>query len=306
MSKEKLVVTNYDNFKNAEFFKKQYIQAKAMMDEVNDFYRSFCMSKLLTAQDLKNINPYLIENHVWSSYFIFPDFDNHTYLSNKLRDKDVSWIRKPTKSLAALKLFAKEYTANAIDDFCKIIEHSPEYDCYFVLDKYNILHEFIPVKCKDTITIDFLGDDIIISGYYFDYSEHGGRFGSAVSQIDKRTVSIIINGSNNNVEKVETSCKEVETGNANGKSYWDKHISYAMTSRDENCISTRKWYDIRNKIKVRYDRHKELYRHSCIGDGMTNEQFFTSLMKEFKDEYKEYFGKPITYDFVERCCTVWW
>ena len=207
MPNKKLVVTNYDNFKNAAFFKKQYIEAQRMIKDVNDFYHSFCMSKLLTAQDLKKINPYLIENHVWSSYFIFPDFEDHTYLSNKLRDNDVSWITKPIKSLEKIKKFAKEYTANAIDDFCKIIEHSPEYDCYFVLDKYNILHEFIPVKCKDTITIDFSGDDIIVSGYYFDYSETGGRFGSSISRIDKRTVSIVINGSNNNVEEIKQVVK---------------------------------------------------------------------------------------------------
>ena len=41
---DKLVVTNYDNFKNAEFFKKQYLQAQEMIKEVNDFYKSFCMS----------------------------------------------------------------------------------------------------------------------------------------------------------------------------------------------------------------------------------------------------------------------
>lgn len=103
MPNKKLVVTNYDNFKNAAFFKKQYIEAQRMIKDVNDFYHSFCMSKLLTAQDLKKINPYLIENHVWSSYFIFPDFEDHTYLSNKLRDNDVSWITKPIKSLEKIK-----------------------------------------------------------------------------------------------------------------------------------------------------------------------------------------------------------
>ena len=30
---DKLVVTNYDNFKNAEFFKKQYLQAQEMIKE---------------------------------------------------------------------------------------------------------------------------------------------------------------------------------------------------------------------------------------------------------------------------------
>ncbi len=36
---DKLVVTNYDNFKNAEFFKQQYLQAQEMIKEVNDLYK---------------------------------------------------------------------------------------------------------------------------------------------------------------------------------------------------------------------------------------------------------------------------
>ena len=48
-----LIITNYDNFKNADFFKQQYLKAQEMIKEVNDFYKSFCMSKLLTSSDLK-------------------------------------------------------------------------------------------------------------------------------------------------------------------------------------------------------------------------------------------------------------
>ena len=38
--KEKLVVTNYDNFKNANFFIKQYFHAQEMLKEVEEFLKT--------------------------------------------------------------------------------------------------------------------------------------------------------------------------------------------------------------------------------------------------------------------------
>ena len=85
---DKLVVTNYDNFKNAEFFKKQYLQAQEMIKEVNDFYKSFCMSKLLTIKDLISLKPYLIINCPWTRHFIFPDYKYETYINARLNGKE--------------------------------------------------------------------------------------------------------------------------------------------------------------------------------------------------------------------------
>lgn len=73
---EKLVVTNYDNFKNADFFIKQYFQAQQMLKEVEDFFESFRMSKLLTSEQLINIHPnmFLYEYGAeWTEAFIEHD-----------------------------------------------------------------------------------------------------------------------------------------------------------------------------------------------------------------------------------------
>ena len=42
---ENLVVTNYDNFKDATFFIEQYFEAEKRMKNIQDFFQSFYMSK---------------------------------------------------------------------------------------------------------------------------------------------------------------------------------------------------------------------------------------------------------------------
>ena len=305
--KEKLVVTNYDNFKNADFFKQQYLKAQEMLKETNDFYKSFCMSKLLTIKDALNTSPYILQTTYWVNYFVFPSHIHDIQVAKILKGekyKEPRYSMYESVSDDEAKLQCKEYTKTVLYDFNKIIEHSPEYDCYFVLDKYNIIHEFIPVACKDTISIDFSGDDVIVSGYFFDYGEHGARFGKAESYVNKITKKIIINGATNNVDKVITECKCVETGNAGGKSYWDNHISYAMSSRDEKSVCTRKWYGYRRQIKERYDHQRKLM-HNFYSPGLTIEDYKECLLKQFAEPYKEYFGKEITMDYINRCCEAW-
>ena len=79
---EKLVVTNYDNFKNADFFIKQYFQAQQMLKEVEEFFESFRMSKLLTSEQLINIHPNMFLREYgaeWTEAFIEHDTIEKTH-----------------------------------------------------------------------------------------------------------------------------------------------------------------------------------------------------------------------------------
>ena len=305
---DKLVVTNYDNFKNADFFKKQYLQAQEMIKEVNDFYKSFCMSKLLTSKDLVMLKPYLLINCPWSSHFIFPDYKYDMYINARLNGKKCDEWDLPSgddenKSFAEILKDARDYTNICISDLNTIFSKDSQYDCYYVLDQNNCVQEFIPVKCKDTISIDFSGDDIKISGYYYSYSETGAPHGNARSDINKVIRTIYINSSNNNVIDVKSNYEHQESGDANGKTYWDKHISYDMTDRTSKSVKTHHWNGLRRTIKNDYDHFRQLARNFIAV--YTSEDYKMMMLEKYAKEFEQEFHRPITKEYIERCCCAW-
>ena len=305
---DKLVVTNYDNFKNADFFKKQYLQAQEMIKEVNDFYKSFCMSKLLTSKDLVMLKPYLLINCPWSSHFIFPDYKYDMYINARLNGKKCDEWNLPSgddesKSFAEILKDARDYTNICISDLNTIFSKDSKYDCYYVLDQNNCVQEFIPVKCKDTISIDFSGDDIKISGYYYSYSETGAPHGNVRSDINKVIRTIYINSSNNNVIDVKSNYEHQESGDANGKTYWDKHISYDMTDRTSKSVKTHHWNGLRRTIKNDYDHFRQLARNFIAV--YTSEDYKMMMLEKYAKEFEQEFHRPITKEYIERCCCAW-
>ena len=305
---DKLVVTNYDNFKNADFFKKQYLQAQEMIKEVNDFYKSFCMSKLLTSKDLVMLKPYLLINCPWSSHFIFPDYKYDMYINARLNGKKCDEWNLPSgddenKSFAEILKDARDYTNICISDLNTIFSKDSQYDCYYVLDQNNCVQEFIPVKCKDTISIDFSGDDIKISGYYYSYSETGAPHGNARSDINKVIRTIYINSSNNNVVDVKSNYEHQESGDANGKTYWDKHISYDMTDRTSKSVKTHHWNGLRRTIKNDYDHFRQLARNFIAV--YTSEDYKTMMLEKYAKEFEKEFHRPITKEYIDGCCSAW-
>jgi hypothetical protein len=305
---DKLVVTNYDNFKNADFFKKQYLQAQEMIKEVNDFYKSFCMSKLLTSKDLITLKPYLLINCPWSSHFIFPDYKYDMYINARLNGKKCDKWNLPSgddenKSFAEILKDARDYTNICISDLNTIFSKDSQYECYYVLDQNNCVQEFIPVKCKDTISIDFSGDDIKISGYYYSYSETGAPHGNARSDINKVIRTIYINSSNNNVIDVKSNYEHQESGDANGKTYWDKHISYDMTDRTSKSVKTHHWNGLRRTIKNDYDHFRQLARNFIAV--YTSEDYKMIMLEKYAKEFEQEFHRPITKEYIERCCCTW-
>ena len=90
---QKLVVTNYDNFKNADFFIEQYFKAQEMLKEVNDFFASFVSSKLFTSSQLRNLSPSYLGNHSdFSSDFIWTNNFVERSLMDKGYNKKISHV----------------------------------------------------------------------------------------------------------------------------------------------------------------------------------------------------------------------
>jgi hypothetical protein len=86
-----------------------------------------------------------------------------------------------------------------------------EWACYYILDKDNVLHEFIPVEAKDTIKISFDKKSIRITGHYFYGFQSSGSFGQSEESVTKIVKTIIIDPSNNNVLDLKTSEKYIST-----------------------------------------------------------------------------------------------
>jgi hypothetical protein len=230
------------------------------------------------------------------------------YINARLNGKKCDEWNLPSgddenKSFAEILKDARDYTNICIGDLNTIFSKDPQYDCYYVLDQNNCVQEFIPVKCKNTISIDFSGDDIKISGYYYSYSESGAPHGNARSDINKVIRTIYINSSNNNVVDIKSDYEHQESGDANGKTYWDKHISYDMTDRTSKSVKTHHWNGLRRTIKNDYDHFRQLARNFIAV--YTSEDYKMIMLEKYAKEFEQEFHRPITKEYIERCCCAW-
>jgi len=196
-----LTITNYDNFKDAQFFIEQYFEAEERMKNIKEFFQSFYMSKLISSEEVYKLKPkyvifddYNFGSHSWfkeiTRHDLYIDsYNRHTY--KKLKSIDMNNLNKILYEIS--------------------IRLRNEWACYYVLDSDNLLHEFIPVAAKDTIKISFDKKSISITGYYFYGFQSNGSFSQAEESVTKVIKTIIIDPSNNNVLDVKTSEKHVST-----------------------------------------------------------------------------------------------
>lgn len=288
--KEKLVVTNYDNFKNADFFIDQYYKAKDMLKEVNDFFMSFISSKLITTKDLNNIHPSALVgdyNHLeWTSKFIGYNYLSRASIPYYYLDKDFDNNCKRCKEKIEEN---KIYTPIVLNQLHRTLTNT-DFDCYYVLSQDDVLYEFIPIASKNSIEFNFDKKDnnIYITGYFYHYHEGGAQFGASYSSLDKITKTIIINKSNNNVIKVDCNVQQIQEGNANGKSYWDKnHEDYCLSDMDG--IDTRKFDNIKQII---FKRFNSLHHPQIILENLHN---------EFDERYKNTYKEVLTDQIIKDC-----
>ena len=288
--KEKLVITNYDNFKNADFFIDQYYKAKDMLKEVNDFFMSFIGSKLITGKDLNNIHPSALVgdyNYLeWTSKFIGYNYLSSASIPYYHLDKDFN--RECSYSKERIKENEK-YIPLVLNQLYRTLTNT-DFDCYYVLSQNNVLYEFIPVASKNTIEFNFdkKNNNIYISGYFYHYHEGGARFGQSYSSLDKITKTIIINRSNNNIIKVDCNSIEIQKGNANGKSYWDKnHENYCLSDMDG--INTEDFDNVK----------KEIYK---INSGLYHRNYtMKQLHERFDDRYRNTYKEDLTDQIITDC-----
>lgn len=288
--KEKLVITNYDNFKNADFFIDQYYKAKDMLKEVNDFFMSFIGSKLITGKDLNNIHPSALvgdyHHSEWTSKFIGYNYLSSASIPYYYLDKNFNNNCKRCKERIEEN---KIYTPIVLNQLHRILTNT-DFDCYYVLSQDNVLYEFIPIASKNSIEFNFDKKDnnIYITGYFYHYHEGGAQFGASYSSLDKITKTIIIDKSNNNVIKVDCNVQLIQEGNANGKSYWDKnHEDYCLSDMDG--INTNDFDNVKMEIyKINSGLHHRNY---------TLEQ----LHEKFDERYKKSYKEDLTDTIIKDC-----
>ena len=322
---EKLVITNYDNFKNANFFIKQYFQAQEMLKEVNDFFDSFIQSKLLTASQVRNLSPSYMGNHSdYSSNFIW----TLNFISRGLMDKgydrkiryvynddlniyestDKYWKDKDdnmtVEQFSEFKKLLTENCKRICEEIANTIENT-EFDCYYILTQDNALEEFIPIASKDTIKFDFQKDSniLIISGSFYRYHEWGGRWGQSESKLEKITKKVLIDRATNNVIKVETKEETVRKGNADGKSYWDHHEDYCISGMTKKSVNT-----------AAFDNVKEVIRHYLYNDAevhhtwVNNEEAIAKtkkhdleyIHKHYDERFEKVYKKKLTDEYIKQ------
>jgi len=322
----KLVVTNYDNFKNADFFIEQYFKAQEMLKEVNDFFASFVNSKLFTSSQLRNLRPSYLGNHsdyssefIWTNNFIerklmdkgYDSKISHVYdeETNTYRYKNRDYEEyNPPLTIDEYNKVKQELTNNC-KEICKTIAdiiEDTEFDCYYVLKEDNSLEEFIPVASKDTIKFDFQKDKgyIIISGYFYHYHEWGGQWGKSESRLDKVIKYIYVDRNTNNVVKVERKSETVRKGNADGKSYWDSHSNYCLSSMNKNAINTQTFDNVIKKLKhyLYNDSYShQLYSNNKEAKQQAREMDLKHIMKYYAPRYEKIYKKKLTQEVIDYC-----
>ena len=223
----KLKATNYDNYKNAEFFIKQYFLAQDMLDEVQKFFDSFMMSKLMTIDQIKGLKVTNIDFGDWIEHVDSSKFNGRQ--RSIMSSCEVTEYGKPVKHFFNPVMYKEKVESFLKDEICKNSKlWSTKYGCYWVIDKDGTLYDFVPIASKDSIKIDFSSGAIVISGKYYSYYEYGGQWGKCKFNKEEITVKIVINPDNNNVEGVVRKTKIIGSGEVAGKTYWDHYSSYCQ------------------------------------------------------------------------------
>jgi len=297
----KLTVTNYDNFKNADFFINQYFEAEKMIKEVNEFFQSFYMSKLLTAKDLINIRPKWFGgsyDHEWTDKIIGYDICKNAYdwrlterYQNRYKDvtdEEFELIRKNVKEGVKCLL----YKINKIMD--------NQYDCYYVLDQDNCLQEFIPVAAKESIKVHFKNkksNNIIIEGCFYRYYEIGAQWGKCEYTLTKIIRKIYINRYNNNVEKVVSNEKILNEGEVGGKDYWSHYDDYCMSHLDDNekCVNTQSFDYVLEPMKSHIQSSMRY-----IGTDEEKLKLLNECHEKYDDRYRKSYGEELTDEIINQ------
>lgn len=307
---KKLVVTNYDNFKDAQFFIEQYFEAEERMKNIQEFFQSFYMSKLIHSEDVNKLKP---------KYVIFDDYDFGSH----------SWF----KEIARHDLYLDPYNRNTYKrlksvDMNKLnkllyeisIRLRNEWACYYILDKDNVLHEFIPVEAKDTIKISFDKKSIYITGYYFYGFQSSGSFGQAEESITKIVKTIIIDPSNNNVLDLKTSEKHISTHKISKHlGYHECHSHVWVEFDDYRTLDTFNYINPYDQIKEYiednyanyyngYIRKEYFTAGSCSRGSLTYlakdkdelDSIYNDIIEHNKDIFKKVFGIELTKEHLLR------
>jgi len=321
VKQSKLVVTNYDNFKDASVFIKEYFEAEKRMKEISDFFQSFYMSKLILSEDVFKTHP---------AYVSLGRFDSSDSWFKQVAQREISLYSFNMASYSRCKDKASkredaEEIKHDISEFLR-----GDWSCYFVLDCNNILHEFVPVTAKDTIKVKFNEKEISISGYYFKGTQTIGDFGQPEEYITRVTRTIVIDPNNNNVIEVNQttlSHKTVKLSRRDSKIYYSGDIkTHAFVEIDSNIICDtfdfKNPYDsIRDYIKERFANYEKGYNRVIFftpGHTSTQPNIYVArdadeldsinkeIIKKFNKEFKETFGKTLKVNHLDRFKPIIW
>ena len=299
----KLVVTNYDNFKNADFFINQYFEAEKMIKEVNEFFQSFYMSKLLTAKNLINIHPKWFSN---GSYCNSKDWTERIIgynICNKAYDWKLTDSYKKTyddisdEEYESISNKVKESTNYLLSKIYKMMNN--KYDCYYVLDENNCLQEFIPVAAKDSIKVNFKNtksDNIIIEGCFYRYYEIGAQWGKCEYTLIKIIRRIHINRYTNNIVCVTSDRKIINNGEVGGKDYWSHHDDYCMSHLDDNekCVNTLSFDHVLDVMKSYIINEK---RYIVLNDE-EKQKLLNKCHKQYDERYEKIYKEKLTDEII--------
>ncbi len=314
--KSDFIITNYDNFKDASLFIKQYFEAEKRMKDIQNFFQSFYMSKLIRSEDLYKLKPkYIVfgeysTSHSWFDIIAKDDLYLNGYTLSHYKRKD--------------ELNTEKYIGELLKEISMRLRG--DWACYYILDANNILHEFIPVKAADTIKISFDKESIFISGYYFYGSQMTGDFGMAEEHVSKVIKTIIINPSNNNVLRVSTTDKHISTQKL--KKHLDSHDYFVhawVNSVSERDLDTFEYENPYNQIKQYIEEkyanyYKGYIRTVYIAPGHRTyqkpaylaksteelESIYNDIIEHHKEIFKKIFGAELTKKHLSKYKNLLW
>jgi hypothetical protein len=314
---EKLKITNYDNFKDASVFIREYFEAERRMKEICDFFQSFYMSKLVKSEDIYKMNP---------SFISLGEYENYDSWCDHILDHEVFTGFATKVKYKAYKKNNREIDREHVDKIRDTISMMVrnQWSCYFVFDKDNVLHEFVPVEAKDTIKVIFDEKTIKITGYYYTGFQERGDFSQPEESITKVTKTIFIDPSNNNVIDVKTNTEYANTIKLNSKKVdlrYKEIRKHAYSHSVDTFDYVNPYKVIRDYIESKYANYYEGYErvlfHSAghrthqgpiyiAKDKKEIDSIFRDIIKKYKDIYKEAFGKDLTKSDLDRYKTILW
>ena len=131
----------------------------------------------------------------------------------------------------------------------------------------------------------------------------GAQWGQSESKLEKITKKVLIDRATNNVIKVETKEETVRKGNADGKSYWDRHSDYCMSDMTKKSVNTKAFDNVKKEIRYYLCEDAEVHQawvNNKAAIEKAKKHDLEYIHKHYDERFEKVYKKKLTDEYIKQ------